>query len=172
MVDCGVRRDVPNEIEPVASLDIGAAQKRVHFPGKGAFAVEVANGGWKRKKQLRSRVGRPRRRVRIEKDAPAERLGEIKLKPENLAAIKKGMAAVTKEGGTLAAAFADLPVEAGAKTGSAQVDGAAESNAVLVAFAPFDEPEVALALVAEQGGGGAELGEAAAEILSAWWRGR
>ena len=100
-----------------------------------------------------------------------ESLGDFTIRPENLAAIKKGMGAVTREG-SLAAAFACLPAEAGAKTGSAQVGGAADSNAVLVAFAPFDEPEVALALVAEQGGGGAELGEAAAEILSAWWRGR
>lgn len=106
-----------------------------------------------------------------EKPYTPESLGEIQLEPENLAAIKKGMGAVTREG-SLAAAFRDLPVEAGAKTGSAQVGGAADANAVLVAFAPFEEPEVALALVAEQGGGGAELGEAAAAILTAWWRAR
>ena len=110
-------------------------------------------------------------RVRIKKDAPAERLGEMKLNPENLSAIKKGMAEVTQDG-TLAEAFADLPVKTGAKTGSAQVDGAEESNAVLVAFAPFGKPEIALALVAEQGGEGAALGEAAAEIIRAWYRGR
>ena len=100
-----------------------------------------------------------------------ESLGMVTMDPENLTAIRRGMGTVTREG-SLAAAFADLPVEAGAKTGSAQVGGAADANAVLVAFAPFDEPEVALALVAEQGGGGAELGRAAADILSAWWRTR
>ena len=94
----------------------------------------------------------------------------MKLKQENLSAIKKGMAEVT-QGGSLAGAFADLPMKTGAKTGSAQVDGAEESNAVLVAFAPFDRPQIALALVAEQGGEGAALGEAAAEILRAWCRG-
>ena len=112
-------------------------------------------------------------RVHLLKDGtePPESLGENALEPENLAAIKKGMGAVTREG-SLAAAFAGLPVEAGAKTGSAQVGGTTDSNAVLVAFAPFDAPEVALAIVAEQGGGGAELGEAAASILTAWCRGR
>ena len=109
-------------------------------------------------------------RVHIKKDAPAERLGEMKLKAENLSAIKKGMAAVTEDG-SLKKAFADLPVTAGAKTGSAQVDGAEESNAVLVAFAPLEKPEIALALVAEQGGEGAALGEAAAEIIKGWYRG-
>lgn len=109
--------------------------------------------------------------LRGKKDAPAERLGEMKLKAENLSAIKKGMAAVTRDG-SLKKAFADLPVTTGAKTGSAQVDGAEESNAVLVAFAPFEKPEIALALVAEQGGEGAALGEAAAEIIRAWCRGK
>ena len=108
--------------------------------------------------------------LRSKKDAPLERLGEMKLKPENLSAIKKGMAEVTRDG-TLAEAFSDLPVKTGAKTGSAQVDGAEESNAVLVAFAPLEKPEIALALVAEQGGEGAALGEAAAEIIKGWYRG-
>ena len=98
-----------------------------------------------------------------------ESLGEIALAPENLAAIKEGMRAVTREG-ALAPAFALLPAEAGAKTGSAQVDGAEESNAVLVAFAPYEKPEVALALVVEGGGSGAALGPAAAAILETWFR--
>ena len=112
-----------------------------------------------------------RRQIHVRKGAAARTLGTVSLSPENLAAIKKGMGAVTRSG-ALAEAFADLPVDAGAKTGSAQVAGAAASNAVLVAFAPWEEPEVALALVAERGGGGAELGEAAAAILAAWCRAR
>ena len=70
--------------------------------------------------------------------------------------------------GSLAEAFRDLPVTAGAKTGSAQVAGEEESNAVLVCFAPYDAPKIALALVAEQGGSGAALGDAAAAILNTW----
>jgi len=95
-------------------------------------------------------------------------LGTADLAPKNLAAIRRGMG-LAAEQGALAAAFSGLPVEVGAKTGSAQVDGAADSNAVLAAFAPFDAPEIALALVVEQGGGGSELGETAAEILRAWF---
>ena len=59
-------------------------------------------------------------------------------------------------------------VRTGAKTGSAQVAGEEEANAVLVCFAPYDAPKIALALVAEQGGSGAALGDAAAAILNAW----
>jgi len=91
-------------------------------------------------------------------------LGKVTLQPENLTAIKEGMLAVTRTG-SLAAAFRDLPVSAGAKTGSAQVSGAEESNAVLVAFAPYEDPQIALALVAQEGGSGSALGEVAAEVL-------
>ena len=94
-------------------------------------------------------------------------LGQVRLSQTNVAAIKEGMLAVTQSG-SLAAAFQDLPVQVGAKTGSAQVTGEETSNAVLVCFAPYDDPQIALALVAEQGGSGAALGEAAAQVIETY----
>lgn len=70
-------------------------------------------------------------------------LHTIDIKAENLDAIKKGMLALT-ESGSLAKYFTDVDVKVGAKTGSAQVSSATNSNAVLVAFAPYDDPEIAL----------------------------
>ena len=67
--------------------------------------------------------------------------------------------------GSLSQAFRDLPFRAAAKTGSAQVAGAETSNAVLVCFAPYDDPILALAVVVEQGGSGSALGPIAAHIL-------
>ena len=105
----------------------------------------------------------------VEGEAPREKvsLGQVDLSEENVAAIREGMLAVTQTG-SLAAAFQDLPFQAGAKTGSAQVTGEETANAVLVCFAPYDDPQIALAIVAEQGGSGAALGEVAARTLSAW----
>ena len=95
-------------------------------------------------------------------------LGKVSIQPENLAAIKEGMLGVTQTG-SLSAAFQDLSVAVGAKTGSAQVAADRPSNAVLVAFAPYEDPQVALALVAEEGGSGSALGEVAAAILEAYF---
>ena len=95
-------------------------------------------------------------------------LGKVDLQPENLTAIKEGMLAVTQSG-SLADAFLDLPVAVGAKTGSAQVGADRESNAVLVAFAPYEDPQIALALVAEEGGSGSALGTVAAQVLAAYF---
>lgn len=105
----------------------------------------------------------------VEGEEPQEKvsLGQVHLSPENVAAIREGMLAVTQSG-SLATAFQDLPVQVGAKTGSAQVAGEETSNAVLVCFAPYDDPQIALALVAEQGGSGAALGEAAAQVIETY----
>lgn len=92
-------------------------------------------------------------------------LHTIDIKAENLDAIKKGMLALT-ESGSLAKYFTDVDVKVGAKTGSAQVSSATNSNAVLVAFAPYDDPEIALCIVVEKGGSGSELGAIAADIIS------
>ena len=98
---------------------------------------------------------------------PRVSLGQVNLSQENVAAIQEGMLAVTQTG-SLAAAFQDLPFQAGAKTGSAQVTGEENANAVLVCFAPYDDPQIARAIVAEQGGSGSALGTVAAQTLSAW----
>ena len=94
-----------------------------------------------------------------------ELLSTIEIKDENLEAVKAGMLALTTQG-SVSRHFVDLPFQVGAKTGSAQVDGQVEANAVFVCFAPYDDPEVALALVVQRGGSGSELGAMAADILS------
>ena len=95
-----------------------------------------------------------------------ELLDTINIDPENLEAVKQGMLAVTQPGGSAYRYFADVDVQVGAKTGSAQVSKVSDSNAVFVAFAPYDDPEIALCIVVEKGGSGSELGAIAADIIS------
>lgn len=104
-----------------------------------------------------------------EGEPPREKvsLSKIQLSPNNVAAIKEGMLAVTQTG-SLASAFQRLPVQAGAKTGSAQVTGEDTSNAVLVCFAPYEDPQIALAIAVEQGGSGSALGTVAAQVIQAY----
>ena len=94
-----------------------------------------------------------------------EAVATIEIQDENLNAVKAGMLALTTEG-SVAKYFQDLPVQVGAKTGSAQVSAQTESNAVFVCFAPYDDPEIAMAIAVEHGGSGSELGAMAAEIFS------
>ena len=94
-----------------------------------------------------------------------EVLDSIDIQPENLDAVKAAMLALTTGKGSLARYFQDLPVQVGAKTGSAQVNAETESNAVFVCFAPYDDPQIAISLVVEKGGSGSTLASIAADIL-------
>ena len=95
-----------------------------------------------------------------------ELLDTIEIDPGNLEAVKRGMLAVTEPGGSVARYFSNIGVKVGAKTGSAQVSSETASNAVFVAFAPYDDPEIALCIIVEKGGSGSELGAIAADIIS------
>ena len=89
-------------------------------------------------------------------------LDEIEIKDENLTAVKEGMLAMAQSN----RAFQSLPFKAGAKTGSAQISAQTESNAVFVCFAPYDDPEIVVAMAVEHGGSGGELASIAADVLS------
>lgn len=98
-----------------------------------------------------------------------EPLDTINISAQNMETVKAGMYLMAQEG-SVAKYFKDLNVEVGAKTGTAQVGVAnTEANAVFVCFAPYDDPEIAIALVAEHGGSGTELAAVAADVLSAYF---
>jgi len=99
----------------------------------------------------------------------------INLKQENIDIIKQAMIGVTKEG-TAAAAFAGAGYVSAGKTGTAQVVGIKQNekynansvgerkrdHALYTAFAPADNPRIAIAIIVENGGFGAS---AAAPIV-------
>ena len=96
---------------------------------------------------------------------------EIGLDSANIAAIKQGMWMVANEG-SASYYFRDLPVEVGAKTGTAQVSRNSEAHAIFVAFAPYENPEIAISIVVEHGGSGTSVAEIAAEIFRYYFSAR
>lgn len=95
-----------------------------------------------------------------------EPLNDLDISESTLAAVTKGMNDLTHD--SLASAFSRCVVEAGAKTGSAQV-GTDIANGTFVAYAPYDDPEIAIAIVVEKGGSGSLLANAAVDIINAWF---
>ena len=92
----------------------------------------------------------------------------LALKPEHIEVIKNAMVGVNKEG-TGARAFAGAEYVSAGKTGTAQVyslKGAEykaggvkkelRDHALFIAFAPADDPKIALAILVENGGFGAQ----------------
>ena len=93
-------------------------------------------------------------------------LNDMNISDSTMAAVTKGMHDLTHD--SLTSAFSRCMVEAGAKTGSAQV-GTDIANGVFVAYAPYDDPEIAVAIVVEKGGSGSLLANTAVDIINAWF---
>jgi penicillin-binding protein 2 len=109
------------------------------------------------------------------------------VKPENLAIIRAAMVDVAKPGGTAAAAAAGAPYSIAAKTGTAQVIGlkqnetynekrvkeAHRDHAVFIAFAPAEQPKLALAILVENGGhGGSTAAPIARQVFDYYLAGK
>ncbi len=92
---------------------------------------------------------------------------EVKITPEILSAVKAGMLSVTEDG-TGQAAFKNYPIKVGGKTGTSQVVGKAD-HSVFVAFAPFDNPEIAISVVLEHGSSGYGTTNIAKEVLDGYF---
>lgn len=96
-------------------------------------------------------------------------LNTLNISDSTLQAVKKGMYGYTQPGGMVYSYFKDCIVSAGAKTGTAQLGGGLKNNGVFVAFAPYDEPEIAVALVLEKADAGAVLATTAVDIINAYF---
>ena len=97
-----------------------------------------------------------------------EPLNTMNISDSTLQAVKKGMLGYTTNGGSVAVPFQSCVVSAGAKTGTAQIGGSMK-NGVFVAFAPYDDPEIAVALVLEKADAGAVLASTAVDIINAYF---
>ena len=96
-----------------------------------------------------------------------EPMNTVEISDSTLSAVTRGMHELTVSG-SVAYAFENCVVSAGAKTGSAQV-GTDIANGVFVAYAPYENPEIAVAIVIEKGGSGAALANTAVEIINSWF---
>ena len=91
----------------------------------------------------------------------------VEMSAETQRAVLAGMRKLVTDG-SVRSAFTRCTVDAAAKTGTAQTGGKI-SNGVFVAFAPYDDPQIALAMIIEKGDSGGALAGAAVDILNAYF---
>jgi penicillin-binding protein 2 len=103
-------------------------------------------------------------------------------KPENIAVIRNAMVGVNIEG-TSSSAFRGAGYTSGGKTGTAQVVGIAQGakynasqvderhrdHALFIAYAPADDPKIALAMIVENAGFGAQAAAPIARRAFDYW---
>jgi penicillin-binding protein 2 len=132
------------------------------------YAATIANGGTRYKTHIIKNIRSSEDGSLVSETKP-EVAEKIDLKPSTLAAVKNGMERVVDEG-SASSIFQDYPIKIGGKTGTAQVGKKSTNNALFIAFAPFDDPEIAVAVVMEHGLRGANAGYVAKDIFDEYFK--
>ena len=161
------------------SLGIGQGYNHFSMLQLASATATLANNGVKMKPHLVKQV------LDVLTKAPTSTVhekGQQVAKPENIAVIRQAMAGVNIEG-TSASSFKNAPYTSGGKTGTAQVIAikanekynaalVAERNrdhALYMAFAPLDNPTIALALIVENAGFGSQNAAPIARRVFDYW---
>ena len=149
------------------TLQISIGQLNAFTPLQLAnYAATLANGGNHYKASLINRI------VSYDmsetyKDFKPEVKNKVNISEKSLSAVKEGMLSVTVDG-TGQATLGNYPIKVGGKTGTSQVTGKAD-HSVFIAFAPFDDPEIAVSVVLEHGASGFAAGTVVKNLLDAYF---
>jgi penicillin-binding protein 2 len=117
------------------------------------------------------------------RESKAEVIGTASFSKESFRLVKQGLLAVVNEPGGTGAMARQYDVKVAGKTGTSQVVKLRESkqstpyqfrdHALFVAFAPYEKPEIAVAIVVEHGEhGGAAAASIAGRILRTYFDGK
>lgn len=99
---------------------------------------------------------------------------DITLNKQYVDAVKQGMKSVTSdESGTAYVRFKNFNIEVGGKTGSAEAGKDSNGNDIVNAwfagFAPYNDPEIAVVVMVENGGHGNYTAEAVRDIMAEYF---
>ncbi len=123
-----------------------------------SYISGIANGGTVYKPQVAQRVVDDNKNdIRI---FQKEQLFRLPFTPDAVSEIKSDMEETVISG--TAKLLQNLPVRVGAKTGTAEVIKGRSINALFAAFAPFDDPEIAITVLVE----GASSNQGAATVVA------
>lgn len=131
-----------------------------------AYTATIANSGVRYKTTLIDKVMSYNQEEIIRQSKPTV-AAKVKLDESVINTVKKGMLSVTEDG-TGSRVFKDYPITVGGKTGTAQTTRGAD-HTVFIAFAPYDDPEIAVAVIIEHGKFGSYSGGLLKAIFNAYF---
>jgi len=97
-----------------------------------------------------------------------EILSTVDIPAETVEKLKQAMKDVVDEG-TASSTFKNYKYPVGGKTGTAQVSQNSSNNVIFVGFAPFDNPEIVVAVVLEHGYSSSNAAKVAKEIFDCYF---
>ncbi len=132
------------------------------------YLSDIVNGGTRYRAHLLYKVCDYATGETIYMDEPSP-IDAISIDNENLIVVKEGMKNVM-DNGSAASVFSGYPIPVGGKTGTAQVSESKSDNGIITVFAPFDEPELVVTCIIEQGSGGTNAGYAVRDVFDYYFK--
>ena len=136
-----------------------------------SWTATIANSGKIMKPRIVNRVINGE--GKLIQEFPAETIGTVPISQENLQIVQEGMRQTVLSGtGT---SLQRIPISSAAKTGTAQFDARNRnrSHAWFTAYAPYEDPQIAITVLIEDGGeGGINSVPVVREALDWWSRNR
>ena len=162
------------------SLGIGQGYNTFTMLQLASATATLANGGIRHTPHLT--LGTQNAGSKEVQDVAKRAPQDLGYKPQNLAVVRRALAAVTQEG-TSARSFLGAKYLSAGKTGTAQavtigqkekydarkMEEHQRDHALYMAFAPVDEPRIALAVIVENSGFGAEHAAPMARRVFDYW---
>lgn len=139
------------------------------------YVSTIATNGVRYKMHLVDKITNPDGGL-IEEYTP-EVLDKTELKQSTISAIRDGMSRVNEEGGTASTAFLGFPISTAGKTGTAdfsdkQYEIGRAPYATYISYAPFDNPEISVVVVAYDGGHGGSVAKVTRAVYEAYFKDR
>lgn len=131
------------------------------------YAATIANDGVRLRTHLVDKVTSYDRTQVIFENEP-EVVEDLQLTPYNLSVVQTAMRnVVADEAGTAYWSFLDFDIPVAAKTGTAENTGS--DHTAFICYAPYDDPQVAIAVVLEHGAKGMYSMGVAKDLLNAYF---
>lgn len=132
------------------------------------YTATIANNGTRLKAHIVDKITNYERSEVIEDLGGSEVASECGISDKNLKIVQEGMLKVsTDEDGTAYSMFGDYKVKVAAKTGTAENSGS--DHTTFICYAPYEKPEVAIAVVIEHGVRGQFSMQVAKDLLNAYF---
>ena len=148
---------------------IGQSDNRFTPMQLGVYAATLANRGTRYKATFLNRVVSADYRKLLEESVPTV-VSQLQISDDAYNAYSKGMYNVAHNvSGTADTTFLNYPIKIAAKTGTAQNGGNLPDNGAFVCYAPYDKPQIAIAIYGEKAGHGGDLAPIAKAILDVYF---
>lgn len=119
------------------------------------YVSAIANGGKRMEPHVVKEIKNPDGQVVFKNDPKV--LNTIPLDPDQLQVVREGMRDdIIKSYGTAYSTFLGAPYSAAAKTGTSETAVQGYENSLVVGYAPYDNPQIAFAVIIPGGGRGVD----------------